>query len=151
MSYSFVVFIQNNEFLVSRMEQITEGGSGRDFIFSTIFDGWLNSASLFNMIFGYGFASSLRFVGNYAHNDWLELLSNFGLIGVIIYSFLFWHVLVFVRDKRRELDHRIIMFCVCLIWFLITLFSMGYTNVTNGYLRSMLLAYLIGNSNRRLF
>ena len=87
----------------------------------------------------------------FAHNDWLELLSNFGLFGVIVYIMLFFAAYKLIRNPNwGDTDKRLFMLTVIIMWFLITLFSMGYTS-SDGYLKAMLLAYLIGNRNKALF
>ena len=90
-SITVVVFLGyryylNNEYLQYRLELAAQGDtSNRDIIYSNIWNTWLNS-DFFHLLFGYGFAAYLKLsgTGNFAHNDWLEILSNFGLLGVII-------------------------------------------------------------------
>jgi O-antigen ligase len=141
-------FYQNNQYLISRMQQIQEtGGSGRNLIYADIFNGWLESDTYIHLLFGYGFAASWKFAGNFAHNDWLELLSNFGLIGVAIYCFLFYSVIKNIYDRQKDFQNRIILKTIFFTWLAVSLFSMGYTNVSDGYLRAILLAFLIGSNN----
>jgi len=82
---------QNNEYLIARMTAMAEGDSSlRNVIYANIFNSWVNSDNILNFFFGYGFAGSLKLSGgSFAHNDWLEMLSNFGLTGVLVYLFLF--------------------------------------------------------------
>jgi len=144
-------FYKKNEYLISRMQELDEGGvSGRDTIFATIFNSWVQSDNLWNLIFGYGFAASWDIAGNFAHNDWLELLSNFGLLGVTLYVIIFYAALKYIFNKQWTIDKRLLLLTVILSWFTISLFSMGYTNLGNGYVRAILLAYLIGNKNKML-
>ena len=79
--------LMSEEFMIKRMASILEGNtSGRDVIYGTIFTKWYSSTNIWNLLFGFGFAGSLEITGgSYAHNDWLELLSNFGLTGIIAY------------------------------------------------------------------
>jgi O-antigen ligase len=149
LSYVTYNFYQANEFLISRVGALDEGGSGRDRIFVAIFEVWQSSRNFFNLVFGYGFASSIEFAGNYAHNDWLELLSNFGLFGVFIYGMLFYAAIRYLWNKQIPVGHRWLMLTIVLMWFFISLFSMGYTNSDNGYLRAILLAFLIGSRSKQ--
>ncbi|OJV87454.1 MAG: hypothetical protein BGO34_10260 [Bacteroidia bacterium 44-10] len=146
--YTYKVF-QSNEYLITRLEKMAEGNvSNRDAIYTNIMSGWFNSDNILNLIFGFGFAGSLKLsgTGNFAHNDWLELLSNFGLIGVFIYLWVFYAAYRLIRNPYWTKEKKIIMITVVIMWFLTTLFSMGYTSM-NGYLRAMILAYLIGSEN----
>lgn len=138
-------FYANNEFLVSRMSRLDEGGSGRDIIYKKIFSAWCNSESIFQLLFGYGFASSTSLNTNHvlAHNDWLELLSNLGILGVVVYLSLFFSTYKLFRLRNWPENHMMMFLSVVLMWFVTTLFSMGYTSM-DGYVRAILLAYLIG-------
>ena len=150
--FAYDVF-QNNEFLVARMQKIGDGGgsSGRDIIYANIFNAWLNSDNMFSLVFGYGFAASLNLsgTGNFAHNDWLELLSNFGLLGVFIYGLLFYAAVKCFRNKDWNIDKRLLLLTIVSIWFFSTLVSMSYTSM-NGYIQSMFLAYLIGSNSKTI-
>lgn len=148
--YAYDVF-QNNEFLINRMQSIAEGNSsGRDVIYSKLYNAWFNSDNIFNLFLGYGFASSLTLSGgSFAHNDWLELLSNFGLLGVLIYASLFFSTIKFIRNKKWDIDKRILLLTIVLIWFFTTLVSMSYTSL-GGYTQSILLAYLIGSNTKSI-
>jgi len=141
----------NNEYLQYRMELMVEGDiSYRDVIYSNIWNTWLNS-DFIHLLVGYGFAASLKIsgTGNYAHNDWLELLSNFGLLGVIILALLFYQGFKLCLNKKWERDKRILMAAIITSAFATTLFSMWYTSLGT-YLNAMLLAYLVGNRNKEL-
>ena len=148
-AYFVYNFYLENEFLRNRMLLLSEGGasvsSGRDVIYSRIFNSWYYSDNLINLLFGFGFAGSQYLTrGAFAHNDWLELLSNFGLLGVVIYLWLFFAAYKLIRNGNWNSDKKYIFFTVVAMWFLVTLFSMGYTS-SAGYMRAMILAYLIGS------
>jgi O-antigen ligase len=141
----------NNEYLMNRMALISEGNSsGRDIIYGTIFNAWWNSNSIWNILFGYGFAGSLKLTGgSYAHNDWLELLSNFGLLGVSVYLYLFSATVKYIRNKKWESDKRILMLTITVMWFVTTIFSMWYSSIMVST-QAMLVAYLIGSKKSSL-
>lgn len=151
LGYFIYNFYLENEFLSYRIQSMLEGGSSqRDRIYLDIFNGWYDSGNIINLIFGFGFAGSQQLAsGSFAHNDWLELLSNFGLLGISIYLMLFYSAYKLIRYSQWDSDKRIIFICVVAMWFLITLFSMGYTS-TGGYLQAIMLAYLIGSEKRKL-
>lgn len=139
--------LQDNEFLIARFG--TGGASGRDIIYANIFNTWYsNDASLFNLIFGFGFASSLRLsgTGHFAHNDWLELLSNFGLLGVGIYTIVFYAAIKYLRNKMWCLNKRLLLMAILSMWFMSSLFSMFYTS-TNAIVSIIILGYLFGSKS----
>lgn len=152
LSYFVYDIYQNNEFVVSRMEEIGEvgGSSGRDIIYTNLFNEWANSESIINIVFGYGFAASLKLAeGSYAHNDWLELLSNFGLFGIITYMLLFLGAIKFYFNKNWRKDKRVLLLAILLMWFFITLVSMWYTSTIMS-MHSMLLGFLTGTRSNSL-
>ena len=139
-----------NEYLRYRLELAAQGNiSGRDVIYSDIWNAWLNS-NVFHLFFGYGFAASIKITGgSFAHNDWLEILSNFGLLGIIIFAVLFYQGFKLCLNKKWERDKRILMAAIITSAFATTLFSMWYPSLRT-YLNAMLLAYLVGNKSDKL-
>lgn len=142
-------YFLNNAYLQYRLKLAAYGDtSARNLIFLNIWDTWLDSDP-FHLLFGYGFAASIRLskLGSFAHNDWLEILSNFGLIGVIILAALFYQGFKLCFNREWNSDKRILMAAIITSAFAITLFSMWYTSLRS-YLNAMLLAYLIGNKEK---
>ncbi len=147
--YFGYTYFQQNEFLIQRLQLMSEGdSSGRDTIYSNLFNAWLNS-DMINLLLGHGFGSTifLSGTGNWAHNDWLELLINFGLLGVSIYLVLFGAATKQVFNKKGQIDKKILLLTIVSIWFFTTLVSMNYTT-SNSMFQSMMLAYLIGSNTQ---
>jgi O-antigen ligase len=138
----------NNEFLINRMTSITEGNySERDILYKALLYKWYHCDNVLNTFFGFGFAASLDITGGtYAHNDWLELLSNFGLTGICVYLVLFYAAIKFSLNSELMKDKQIQMLTITMMWFFITLVSMWYTSL--GYFtQTILLGYLIGSKD----
>lgn len=150
--YAYNVYEQN-EYLISRMQNLFQegGSSSRDIIYTNIFNGWYSSESYFNLLFGFGFAASLKLSGtnHFAHNDWLELLSNFGLLALLIYFFLFYSIIKEIYNPELDVDKKILLVTIILLWLISSLVSMFYTS-PNGFIYSLLLAFLIGSKERKL-
>lgn len=154
--FSFVVIIFigyfaysnyiSNEYLIKRMDSIGRGEfSDRDFIYRIIFNSWFNSDNIWNYLFGFGFASSIELTGGYfAHNDWLELLASFGILGVGVYLYLFSVAIQYIRNKEWNTDKRILMLTITVVWFSVTVFSMWYLSMEM-VVQTILMAYLIGS------
>lgn len=150
MIYYLNQFLENNEYLLSRLQSIEEGNSsGRNFLYTFLIDGWLEG-NIIQLLFGFGFASSVKMAGNYAHNDWLELLSNFGLLGVTIYLALFYQGFKMAFSNNWGASKKIMLLCVMAIWLFITFLSMGYMSLNEGYLRAIILGCLIGSESKEL-
>lgn len=140
-----VHFIESNEFLIHRMQEIPKGASGRDIIYTNLLMAWYNSDSILNYVFGFGFVATIQKsgAGNLAHNDWLELLINFGLFGVVIYLILFLSIARYVLNPIIPKTYRLVMLAVAGMWFLQTLFSMYYT-ASSTAITMVVLGYLVG-------
>src|SRR5690606_18381472 len=109
--YISYLFYLSNEFFVNRWQEVEEGGSGRDLIYSNIFNSWYNSDNILNFLFGYGFMTSVQYSGSnhLAHNDWLEVLINFGFFGFLVYFLLIISLFIFVFDKNKNFTFRFVI------------------------------------------
>lgn len=146
--YLASIFYFQNDYLQVRIQNMLEGDmNGRDYIYTKIIQHWLNGNNVFEFILGSGFCSSYRIAGNYAHNDWLELLSMSGLLGPIIY------MIFFIKEYRyaKKIDNCVTKECIyvlLLIWFAKSVFSMSYCSIANMPM-SLLLGYMIGISLKK--
>lgn len=151
--YFSLDFYQNNEYLISRLENLTESGySGRDYIYANIFDAWYTTDNMLNTLFGFGFGASLILskTGNWAHNDWLEGLAGLGLVGVLIYAFLFYSAFKLVFTHNWSFDKKLLLYTVLIIWLITSLFSMNYYNATYSYFQFIILGYLAGSKSKSI-
>jgi hypothetical protein len=148
--FTAIHLILSNEFLIERLLSSSENSSGRDTIYSNIINEFMNSGIL-RILFGHGFAASIKLGGEglFAHNDWLELLAAFGLLGVLVYTLFFFNGLAVVVNRKWANGEGILMTSVLFMWFATSLFSMGYCS-DDGFIRAMLISFLLGNSNVRL-
>ena len=138
----------SNEFMLKRLTLMLEGDtSGREYLYSSIWNNWLNSNNFINLLFGYGLAGSVKLAGGLAHNDWLEVLSNFGVVGFFAYGFLFYAALKTILQSGWMPEKKLLMATMVAIWFFITLVSMWYTNMIY-FTNAILFGYLIGNQEK---
>lgn len=122
--------VLTDEYLLSRIEETVEGNSsGRDVIYSEMWNMWAGTEKIINFLFGYGYNGTLLYspLHKFAHNDWLEILVDFGLLGAVIYASIFisFAGLYFKLDKGYA---RTVCIVIVSIWFLKTLYSMGFTD-----------------------
>ena len=122
--------VLSDEYLLRRLEQTLEGNtSGRDVIYSTMWDMWYGVGSIVNLLFGYGYNGTFLYspMHKFAHNDWLEILVDFGLLGAIFYAAIFisFARLYFMLDKGNP---RLVCIAIISVWFMKTLYSMGFTD-----------------------
>lgn len=120
-----------NEFLQNRMEKtFTENdSSGRDVIYSILINKYLDG-NLFNLLCGYGFDQTLEKAGIFAHMDWLELIVDHGLLGVLLYVNLFYSMIRYYNQNRKNISKDVAFIFLSMIscWLLKSTFSMGYTH-----------------------
>lgn len=149
-SVSFIKdFIQGSDYFVNRIEKTLDGdSSGRDVIYGTLMDAFLNETSITHFLFGQGANATVKIVGTFAHNDWLETLINNGLIGGIILLLFFISFMRTVYKQRKRFPAYMYYAFVSLfiIMFFKTLFSMSIQSI--GIANAMLLGYLIYWSTR---
>lgn len=145
MYYGYESIIKN-EFLIDRINDMLSGNSsGRDVIYSKTFNWWLGSDSYIELIFGGGFANSVTVSGgSYAHNDWLELLVDQGLIGVIAYLLLFIYGFFAFRKLKWTNSNKFLLITILSVWFLISLYSIWYPAI-NTFTYSILIGYIFGS------
>lgn len=97
-----LIFIINNfssGWIFARFESIPQDrGTSRLDIYSKIFQ-LLSDSSFFQLLIGHGHNSvkDYMFGGLSAHNDWLECIFDYGIIGFIIYLFL--NILIIKKIK----------------------------------------------------
>lgn len=123
---------EKNEFLQMRMEQTMEGNSsGRDILYGNAWKVYSESQSMKNLILGYGFQATYynEQIGNYAHNDWLELLVDNGIIGALLYLSIFIQLFKIIRSEE-DIQKRFLLISIVSIWFLKSTFSMSFTGDT---------------------
>lgn len=136
--------ISGNVYLLMRFQNTLEGDtSSRSNIYYGLINHWLESPPI-NFYFGSGFISTWQIAGNYAHNDWIELLTNFGVVGFLIYASVFFILFRLYSNKNWDLNEKLMVLIIGINWFVRSMISMGYTSLDN-FLLTMLLGYLVGN------
>jgi len=143
---SFAIPAYNsNEAIQNRMSDTLNGySSGRDIIYQQLLDNWENNESLTNVMFGFGYSyTPIVTCGRYAHNDWLELLTNMGLFGVGLYILFILQIAVIAIGSKPDSIERRCIVSIILIIAVKSVFSMGYCD--QGSIPLMiLLGYIAG-------
>lgn len=99
--------------------------SSRNVIWVSCLNAW-KEQPVFNKIFGSGIDFSIKTVGLWAHNDFIELLGSFGLAGVCQYLYL---IVKFIKDKNiiTKKTPWIVRVCITFSWFMNAFLNMHYT------------------------
>lgn len=118
----------SSELLQARLVDTQEGNSSaRDLIYGELWSIFTQSDFIIQ-IFGHGMSQTVPLIGSYAHNDWLELLTNEGVVGVILYASVFITMFNYYRKNKKRMEVRYaFMFLVAFLCLLFrSSFSMGY-------------------------
>lgn len=126
----FVNYLYNNsDLFVLRYENTLEGGtSNREDIINRMWIFFLNQQDILRVFCGNGAHGTAHYVGYLAHNDWLEILIDMGIVGVFLYLF-YWisQVKTCLMARKYGISNSIFYVLVSLMVcnFLKTLFSMS--------------------------
>lgn len=140
---TYIDYMMNNSvYFMARVEQTLEGNSSnRDVLYGTLWNTILLEPNPFFFYFGRGADSTLKVTEEFAHQDWLEIFCNNGLVGIIILFFFFYSFGKEAWASRQNLSK--MMFYSFVTLFIIifgkTLFSMSIQNLELS--ESMLVGY----------
>ena len=134
--------INTSSYFQYRIEQTQAGESSqRNELYSVFYNHFVHEDNPVLFFFGNGANATLKIGENYAHNDWLEIAINQGVLGLIIYM-IFW-ICFFISWRKAKGHPRAFMAIgmLLIIYFLTTLFSMSYNSVTR--CAAMILGYYL--------
>ena len=122
--------LASSEYFVRRVEDSIAGDSSNRFeIYNSLIDHLLHEKNAFRFLFGNGANATLNITTNYAHNDWLEIAINNGLIMVIIYLLYWVRMFESIRKSKNDAVCHMIMALFFIVFFLKTFFSMSYASI----------------------
>lgn len=130
--YAVQQTMATSDYFNDRIEDTREGNSSlRDEIYSEYYSLFFNQPSILAFLFGNGGDATLRLLGIYAHNDWLEIAINNGLWMVILYA-VYWLSMIkhTIRLRKNNTVVYMMMMSFFIIYFLRTTFSMSYNDIT---------------------
>jgi O-antigen ligase len=142
----FDKMLDSSSYFQERVDDTMEGdSSGRDVIYEFFWNYYRNNTTPEEFLVGMGANATLDIFGQYAHNDWLEIAINQGLLGIVIYLLYWISFLRLLRKKNLPPDVKVALWMLFMIGFLKTLFSMSYREYTVYY--SMVLGYCVAIAN----
>lgn len=123
----------NNDYFYERLQRVQDGdSSGRDVILQNLLFHFITNENFFQMLFGMGADATIRVIGLYAHNDWIELLIDCGIVGVFIYLVYFYCLYKDCRRYREIKPEVYIVISCCVILFVRSFFSMSFMDMHLG-------------------
>lgn len=98
------------------------GGSGRLDIWSMAISAILSSPD-FSLLFGHGYGATAAILNIGAHNDIIEIIINFGIIGLLLYSIFCYHLLSCIKQITIQNDYRLIYVMSIIVFIVMTMVS----------------------------
>lgn len=141
----FRYMMETSAYFRYRLEETEAGNSsGRDEIYAALYNHFINEENPLRFLFGYGADATLKFADNYAHNDWLEIATNQGLLGIVVY--LFYWICFYISWQRAKWHPQAFMAIgmLFIIYFISTFFSMSYNSISR--CAAMVLGYYLAVS-----
>ena len=144
-----IYFIQDmlstNDYFIYRIAQTIEGNtSNRADLYSIYIEHFTSEHNFLKFIFGNGANATLKIGKNYAHNDWLELAINNGVIGLLLYVGFYGTLLKdYLIMRRRSKYYSNVLLMVFIVLFLSSLFSMSYDSIDKSI--AITLGFLLAN------
>lgn len=138
-------FYLQNFYLQERVRLMLEGhSSGRDSLIKELFYVWYHSDSFFDYLFGLGFNSSHYNTasGSVSHNDFIDVLASYGLVGMFAFLALWRNLILEAFDTYWNKSKRISYVLVLMIAVISTMVFRWYDSPFP-YMNSILLPYLL--------
>lgn len=120
--------MESSDYFMSRIEQTKEGNSsGRNALYERYWNHFKNETDIFKYLLGNGANATLGIGVNYAHNDWLEIAIDEGVLGLVIYCiywFCFWRT---IASIKYNITAKLVLTLTFISFLIMTVFSMSYT------------------------
>lgn len=136
--------LETSDYFNQRVKQTERGyTSHRDVLYAKIYNAIVYDESYTHALVGRGADSTIRVAGNYAHQDWLEVACNNGLLGLSLMLAFYICFAMTVRRSRDMLPPSLLLsfnlvFFICIMQ---TMFSMSLTSM--GLATTMLLGFFL--------
>lgn len=144
--YFFIHEMATSDYMQQRLESTMEGNSsGRDNLYSFFWHYFTDEADVLHYLIGRGANGTLEIYYNYAHNDWLEIAVNQGVLGLVVYA-LYYFGFYKTWKSATNTDAKTILALMLFIFFAKTLFSMSYADMT--FVATAPLGYALATINR---
>ena len=145
--YFVIDMMTSSDYFMQRLEDTKEGNSsGRDSLYSFFWTYFTEKADAIQYLFGRGANGTLEIYYNYAHNDWLEIAVNQGLLGIAVYA-VYWKKFYSTWRQSTNTEAKTILALVGIIYFAQTLFSMSYGCMT--YVSTSVLGYALATYKKQ--
>lgn len=148
LSYMAYNYLMANDYILIRLNAMLEGDTaGRDRLSNMVFFNWYDSNNVWTYLFGDGYQNSADVTEKVSHNDWMELLGSFGLMGFLVYFTIFYSAIREILFGNWIFKKKIIFACVIGIALIASMTSRWYGS-SFAYSQMLLLPYLLATKSR---
>lgn len=125
--------LSTSDYMQLRIEQTERGDmSARENMYPEYLGYYFSNASIVELLFGYGADGTLKNMGDFAHQDWIETLMNQGFLGVFL-LLNYWMSIFYVTIKcfvKRYSNVALILSLFLIIYFMKSMVSMSINGMT---------------------
>ena len=123
--------LNTSDYFVQRIQQTLDGdASNREDVYSTLLHHFFSEHNFFRFMFGNGANATLKVGMNYAHNDWLELAINQGVVGLLLYVWYYIALFVdYIKIKKFNKNYANVLMMALIVMFASSMFSMSYASL----------------------
>lgn len=131
--------LENSNYFNTRLQATMSGDSShRDTIYFQAINVFLGENNIIMKFFGHGGYSTLDLMMNNAHNDWLEILVNHGIIGVLVFMNVCFQMCYTTKQAQKyDSSLYISMLTITIIFIGRTILSMAYSDMGHGLIIAM--------------
>lgn len=145
----FNYMMTSSDFFLMRYNATLEGGTnGRDYLFTTFYNHFIHESDSFKLFLGNGANATLEIGTNFAHNDWLEIAINQGILGLIVYAMYWFGFMQVISDSQHNHQAKLVFVLTFIGFFTKTFFSMSYTDYSITV--SSIFAFYLANYNNQI-
>ena len=152
------LYLGLNQFMAKEIESITarieniksDEGSGRGEIYNSVYYEITENQDIISYLFGKGHNEVINSKGSKgfsAHNEFLEVAYDYGIIGFIIFLFIFVAILRTCKKPKIH-HHKVAIFLSFIIFFTFSLTSHTILNTTNIVFLCMFWGYIDAKSKK---
>lgn len=130
-----VLFVRDllvsSDYFVYRLESTLEGSSSnRDLLYSFFFNHFIHETNPIKFLFGNGAYGTIQLYFNYAHNDWLEIAIDNGLVFLVLYAAYWISLISMLLKGKRGSVATLMLGMFIIIYFIRTTISMSYNSIS---------------------
>lgn len=144
--------LATSDYFRMRLQDTLEGNSSdRDILWRNAWEVFTNRSSFIQVLFGHANLNDL--IENSAHNDWLDILLSYGLVGVGLFLNMFFGLYKNIKRYKYNVLIQYMGGMVIFSVFVRSFFSQSYADLS--FAHSLMLAYclaqpFVGDSSKLL-